>query len=116
MRTQAEVGVVERRADVAVEALHALITLVGGRVVLTRVTHGHTSRHVVRTTVSVTVTLALCTQYWLTLSFAEIKVSYFKANSHRHARHDKTVLAVSRPLRRCESDSLQLNTVADKKF
>jgi len=29
-------------------------------------------------------------------------------NSHRHARHDKTVLSVSRPLRRCELDSRQL--------
>jgi len=28
-----------------------------------------------------------------------------KASSHRHARHDKTVLSVSRPLRRCELDS-----------
>ena len=27
-----------------------------------------------------------------------------KASSHRHARHDKTVLSVSRPLRRCELD------------
>jgi len=40
-----------------------------------------------------------------------------KANSHRHDRHDKTVLSVSRPLRRCELDFRQLNqTVADKKF
>ena len=35
---------------------------------------------------------------------------------HRHARHDKTVLSVSRPLRRCELDSTQLKTVADRKF
>jgi len=33
-----------------------------------------------------------------------------------HARHDKTVLSVSRPLRRCELDSRQLKTVADRKF
>jgi len=39
-----------------------------------------------------------------------------KANSHRHARHDKTVLSVSRTLRRCELDSRQLKTVADRKF
>ena len=39
-----------------------------------------------------------------------------KANSHRHARHDKAVLSVSRPLRRCELDSRQLKTVADRKF
>jgi len=38
------------------------------------------------------------------------------ANSHRHARHDKTVLSVSRPLRRCELGSRQLKTVADRKF
>jgi len=37
-----------------------------------------------------------------------------KTNSHRHARHDKTVLSVSRPLRRCELDSRQLKTVADR--
>jgi len=29
-------------------------------------------------------------------------------NSHRHARHDKTVLSVSRPLRQCQLDSRQL--------
>ena len=39
-----------------------------------------------------------------------------KANSHRHARQDKTVLSASRPLRRCELDSRQLKTVADGKF
>ena len=39
-----------------------------------------------------------------------------KANSHRHAIHDKTFLSVSRPLRRCELDSRQLKTVADGKF
>jgi len=39
-----------------------------------------------------------------------------KANSHRHARHDKTVLSVSRTLRWCELDSRQLKTVADRKF
>jgi len=39
-----------------------------------------------------------------------------KANSRRDARHDKTVLSVSRPLRRCELDSRQLKTVADRKF
>jgi len=38
-----------------------------------------------------------------------------KANSHRHAGHDKTVLSVSRPLRRCELDYRQLKTVADRK-
>jgi len=38
----------------------------------------------------------------------------FKANSHHHARHDRTVLSVSRPLRRCELDSRQLKTVADR--
>ena len=37
------------------------------------------------------------------------------ANSHRHARHDKTVLSVSRQRRRCELDSRQLKTVADRK-
>jgi len=36
-----------------------------------------------------------------------------KANSHRHTRDDKTVLSVSRPLRRCKLDSRQLKTVAD---
>jgi len=36
-------------------------------------------------------------------------------NSHRHARHDKTVLSVSCPLRWCELDSRQLRTVADRK-
>jgi len=39
-----------------------------------------------------------------------------KANSHRHARHDQTILSVSRPLQRCELDSRQLKTVADRKF
>jgi len=39
-----------------------------------------------------------------------------KANSHRHARHDKTVLSLSRPLPRCELDFRQLKTVADRKF
>jgi len=39
-----------------------------------------------------------------------------KANSHRHARHGKTVLYVSRPLRRCELDSGQLKSVANRKF
>ena len=39
-----------------------------------------------------------------------------KANSHLHARHDKTVLCVSRPLRWCELDSRQLKIVADKKI
>jgi len=38
-----------------------------------------------------------------------------KANSHRQARHDKTVLSVSSPLLRCELDSRQLKTVADRK-
>jgi len=37
-----------------------------------------------------------------------------KASSHRHARHDKTVLSVSRPLRRFELDSRQHKTVADR--
>ena len=41
------------------------------------------------------------------------QVSKLKVNSYRHARHDKPVLSVSRPLRRCELDSRQLNTVAD---
>jgi len=41
--------------------------------------------------------------------FGRVRV---KANSHRHARHDKSV---SRPLRRCELDSRQLKTVADRK-
>ena len=36
-----------------------------------------------------------------------------KANSHSHARHDKTVLSVSHALRRCELNSRQLKTVAD---
>jgi len=39
-----------------------------------------------------------------------------KANSHRHARHDKTVLSVSRPQWRYELHSGQLKTVADRKF
>jgi len=39
-----------------------------------------------------------------------------KANSHRRARHDKTVLSVSRPLRQRELNFRQLNTVADRKF
>ena len=42
--------------------------------------------------------------------------SWLKANSHRLARRDKTVLSVSRPFRRCELDSRQLKTVADRKF
>jgi len=37
-------------------------------------------------------------------------------NSHRHARHDQTVLSVSRPLLRCELDSRQHKTVVDRKF
>jgi len=37
-----------------------------------------------------------------------------KANSHRHARRDKTVLSVSRPLWRCELDSRQHKTVDDR--
>ena len=37
-----------------------------------------------------------------------------KANSHHHARQDKTALSVSRPLRKSELDSRQLKTVADK--
>ena len=41
---------------------------------------------------------------------------HFIASLHRHERHDKTVLSVSRPLRRCELDSRQLKTVADGKF
>ena len=43
------------------------------------------------------------------VSFGRVRV---KANSHRHAGHDKSV---SRPLRRCELDSRQLKTVADRK-
>jgi len=40
-----------------------------------------------------------------------------KANSHRNAGRDKTVLSVSRPLRWwCELDSRQLETVGDRKF
>ena len=42
--------------------------------------------------------------------------SRLKANLHRHARRDKTVLPVSRPLLRCELDPRQLKTVADRKF
>ena len=42
--------------------------------------------------------------------------SLLKANLHRHARRDKTVLPVSRPLLRCELDPRQLKTVADRKF
>ena len=37
-----------------------------------------------------------------------------EANSHHQTRHDNTVLSVSRPLRRCELNSRQLNTVADR--
>jgi len=37
-----------------------------------------------------------------------------KLNSHRHARYDETVSSVSSPLWRCELDSRQLETVADK--
>jgi len=36
------------------------------------------------------------------------------ANSHRHARHDETVLSASRSLRRCEMDSRQLKTVTHR--
>ena len=43
-------------------------------------------------------------------------IYFLKAKSHRHARHDKTVLSVSRPQRRCELGSRQLKTVADRKF
>jgi len=39
-----------------------------------------------------------------------------KANSHPHARHDKTVLSLSRPLRRRELDSRQLKIVAGRKY
>jgi len=39
-----------------------------------------------------------------------------KANSHCHARHNKTVLSVLRPLRWCELDSRQLRTVTDRKL
>ena len=39
-----------------------------------------------------------------------------EADSHRHTRRDKTVLSVSRPPRRCELDSRQLKTVADRTF
>jgi len=60
IRTQADVTVVERHGDVSVEAVGALMTVVAGRVVLTHVTDADTKCHVVRTTVSVTVTLALC--------------------------------------------------------
>ena len=42
--------------------------------------------------------------------------SCLKANSHRRAGRDKTVLSVSRPLRRCVLDSRRLETVADRKF
>jgi len=38
----------------------------------------------------------------------------FTFNSHRHARHDKTVLSVSHPLPWCELDSRQLKTVATR--
>ena len=44
-----------------------------------------------------------------------LKNAAVKASSHFHARHDKTVLSVSRPLRRCELDSRQLKTDADRK-
>ena len=40
--------------------------------------------------------------------------SSVKVNRHRRARHDKTVLSVSRPLRRRELNSRQLETVADR--
>jgi len=39
-----------------------------------------------------------------------------KANSHRHAGHDKTVLSLSCPIRRCKLYSRQLKTVADRTF
>jgi len=65
-----------------------------------------------------------CVQNWLSTnrpSFAAANevvtlTRRVKANSHRHARHDKAVLSVSRPLRRRELDSRQLETVADRKF
>jgi len=38
-----------------------------------------------------------------------VQFSSTKTNSHRLARHDKTVLSLSRPLRRCELDSLPNN-------
>ena len=44
-----------------------------------------------------------------------LRKAKLKANSHRRARHDKTVLSVSRPLRRCELDSRLLRTVAEGK-
>jgi len=52
------------------------------------------------------------------LSCRYVKAYYYdiKANSHRHATHDKTVFSVSRPLRRCELDSRHLKTVADRKY
>jgi len=37
-------------------------------------------------------------------------------NSHRHATHDKTILSLLCPLRRCELDYRQLKTVADRKL
>jgi len=52
---------------------------------------------------------------WRGLSSRTDAAESLKANSHRHARHDKTVLSVSRPLRRCELDSRQLRTVAEGK-
>ena len=58
--TQADVTVVERRRHVAVEAVNALMTLVTSRVVLTYVTNAVAKCQVVRTTVSMTVTLAYC--------------------------------------------------------
>ena len=39
---------------------------------------------------------------------------FLKANLHRHARHNKTVVSVSCPPRRCELDCRQLKTVADR--
>ena len=39
-----------------------------------------------------------------------------KANLHRRARHDKTVLSALRPLQWCQLDSRQLKTVAERKF
>ena len=60
---------------------------------------------------SVPIQLTQCRFRGLAISSAETH-----SHSHRHARHDKTISSVPRPLRRCELDSWQLRTVADRKF
>ena len=59
--TKTEVGVIQRCGRVAVVSVHALVTLVADRVMLTNVADTVPKCRVIRTAVSMAVTLALCT-------------------------------------------------------